>query len=106
MTAQATKSLDEAFWDLVLSDPDLLDLAFHSLADPADPVGPGEMPPADDGPGDADGRDHPRPGSVDLAAPPALFGHGPRTTWGRVRSPPTTTCPERWEVIRGETPAG
>ncbi|WP_042373091.1 hypothetical protein [Streptacidiphilus neutrinimicus] len=35
MTTQATTDVDETFWDLVLSDPDLLDAALHdALTDP------------------------------------------------------------------------
>jgi hypothetical protein len=91
MTAQTTTTVDEAFWDLVLSDPDLVDAALESLADPAEPTGPGGSPPPE---GDAGGRDRPRPGPPNPPAPPTCPGQGRRAASGRVRAPPPPTRPE------------
>jgi hypothetical protein len=92
MTAQTTEAVpaaeavDEAFWELVLSEPDLLDAAFYGFADPEEPTGPSDGPPA----GEPDGADHPTPPGRGTPAPAPLpvLADVARSVSGRVRDPP------------------
>ncbi|WP_042391041.1 hypothetical protein [Streptacidiphilus melanogenes] len=95
MTAQTTEavqaSVDEAFWDLVLADPELAAAEFAALTHPDTDVPPPDAPPP------ADGRPGPSPGSTRRLAPPCgrspTGDHRTVPAWaeGTVRSPPLRT---------------
>ena len=85
-TAQAA---DEAFWDLVWSDPDLFAADLHDLAEHTLPPPPSDRTPPEDRPAEAP---HP-PGRAAPEASPPRPRRAHRTSAaasGKVRSPPAT----------------
>jgi hypothetical protein len=105
MTAHATENrIDEAFWDLVCHDPELLDAAFHALTDTAAPTGPGNVPPADNAPPAGDdspvGAPRYRAAAPGRRRPKAPRAPDHRTAAYLVRAPPHRRAPPQRERRR------